>query len=516
MKHAYHHALLALALSFLCAPSAVQAQPRWRPFRPGVIYSYNLGNPATETHTLRVDSAYRSPRGDSVYAFNRLMRQVAPIVGGRPTYVKSRNNLFGARLAWTPGQPSYTVEAEAQAGVQTAASLRLYPQAAAGQTWVASPAPLLTALVQSRSRQTILPGVQDSVATIELRSGTATTGPPLMTFVLSRSHGLLAGPAWLGGAAAGTPGAAPLLAAEPVPLAQSAYNPAALFTMQPGDELGYYWTPFNYLGSVICAESHTLRRVLTRQQRADSLLITYQEQSRYRNTGFSTCGNQASVSVSPTRVGRLVFSMATGRSPQYPAMGLLANEYVRDAVFTVRQGQLMGLGIKDKGGSDCLSSGDQLRYTRVYENPASGPVTTYSPGLDLFAWLQVFGPNPGMGDVQTDQTALVYYRRSVGSPLVCGSFSNFATLLPARAAQAAVAALYPNPAADVATLAFAKPAGPGSTLLLTDGLGRVVWRAPVSAGQTSAVVPLAGRAAGLYWLHLSGRESPATWKLNHE
>jgi hypothetical protein len=77
--------------------------------------------------------------------------------------------------------------------------------------------------------------------------------------------------------------------------------------------------------------------------------------------------------------------------------------------------------------------------------------------------------------------------------------------------------LHPNPAAEAATLTLAQPARAGLVLRLTDALGRAVWQAPVPAGQTALNVPLAGRPAGLYLLHLSGGEgSTGTWKLTHE
>ena len=95
---------------------------------------------------------------------------------------------------------------------------------------------------------------------------------------------------------------------------------------------------------------------------------------------------------------------------------------------------------------------------------------------------------------------------------------NFANLLPTRATQAAaIATLHPNPASEAATLTLATPARAGSSLRLTDALGRAVWSAPVPAGQTAVAVPLAGQPAGLYLLHLTGPDGTnATWKLTHE
>ena len=519
MKHAYRwiRPLLAMLLFFIAL--GVSAQQPWRPFWPGLIYSYDLRNStngANVAHTLRVDSVYRTPAGDSVYAFNRLMRRyVGSSVWG---YVKSRNNLFGARLSWTPGQRYYTFESEAQNGVQSATSLRIYPRAAAGQSWVASTSPLLTATVQSRRLLMVLPGVQDSVATVEVRNGTATTGPVLTAFVLSRSHGLVEATPWLGGAAVGTPASAPLLATVPVPLLQSAYSPLALCTMQPGDEVGYVFEPFNYNGSIVCQRQHTLRRFRTRQQRPDSLVFTYQQQVQAQYFGWAPCGTTASIAIQPISWGRLAFSMVTGRSPQYPALQLLTGEYAADQLAFGRQAFFMGVGATAVLSNSCTSRGTQVSSTKVYLNANTGTTPIFSPGLDIWAWAQLFGAMPGMGEVSTSQSGMIYFRRSVGNPLVCGSFIDFAALLPTRAAPAAaLATLYPNPVTEATTLTLAAPARSGHFLRLTDALGRLVWSAPVPAGQTAVTVPLAAQPVGLYLLHLSGPDVvSASCKVVHE
>jgi hypothetical protein len=109
-----------------------------------------------------------------------------------------------------------------------------------------------------------------------------------------------------------------------------------------------------------------------------------------------------------------------------------------------------------------------------------------------------------------------------GVTQICGSPLGFVNLLPTRAAQAAaIATLHPNPATEAATLTLATPARPGTTLRLTDALGRAVWHAPVPAGQSAVAVPLAvplaGQPAGLYLLHLTSPDGAnATWKLTHE
>ncbi|HEX8329846.1 MAG TPA: T9SS type A sorting domain-containing protein [Hymenobacter sp.] len=519
MEHAYRWMRPLLAALFFFGALGATAQQPWRPFRPGLIYSYDLRDGSGLMHTLRVDSAYQTSTGDSVYAFNRLMRRLGSAApGGRGIYVKSRNNLFGARVRWTPGQSFYVFESDTQPNVQNAASLRIYPLVAVGQTWAASTSPLLTGILRTRNWQAVRPGVQDSVATVEVYSGTATTGSPLISFVVSRAHGLIEASPWLGNAVVGTPASAPLVGALPVPLLQSPYSPLALFTMQPGDELGYFYEPFSYFNGA-CTQAYTLRRILTRQQRADSLVFTYREQVKDKSLySGPNCNPVPSVSVRPVSTGRLAFSLATGRSAAYPALPLLTGEYASVGSGSPQPPQLMGLGIAPASGGSCLASGSVLRYQRVYYQTGFGGAPTYATGLDALAWWQSFTPNPGMGDVGTYQTNLIYYRRSTGTPLVCGSFVEFADLLPTRAAQAAaLATLHPNPAAESATLTLTRPAGPGQTLRLADALGRTVWRTSVSAGQTAVAVPLAGRPTGLYLLHLTGTEgTAATWKLHHE
>lgn len=110
----------------------------------------------------------------------------------------------------------------------------------------------------------------------------------------------------------------------------------------------------------------------------------------------------------------------------------------------------------------------------------------------------------------------IYTRKTVnGVTTICGNPQPFVNLLPTRAAQAAaIATLHPNPAAEAATLTLAQPPRPGTTLRLTDALGRVVWSSPVAAGQTAVAVPLLGQPVGMYLLHLNGSDAlAASWKL---
>jgi len=518
MKYAYPWARPLLAALFLFMAFGASAQQAWRPFRPGLIYSYALRDGTIDIHTLRVDSAYQAASGDSVYTFNRLIRHYSSNTTTRGTaYVKSRNNLFGARMRWVPGQSSYWLESDAQPNVQTATSLRIYPRAAIGQTWVASTTPLITAIVEERNYLRLLnTSVQDSVITIGLRYGTATTGTPAISFSISRLYGVLEATPWLGAATANTSTSAPLMAELPAPLVQTLYSPLVLFRMQPGDELGYHNDPF-YFGPAQCQESYTLRRILTRQQRVDSLVFTYQEQTRSISYGYPFCGGiPASNTVTSIMQGRLAVSLRTGRSSvyNYSFMPLLTGEYaqVGGASSTVI---VQGLPLTNRSIGNCGGTGSMVSSEWLYPSLSGG--ITYYQGLDGMPWQQHFSTTLGLGDVYTGYTTLVYYRRSTGSPLVCGSFANFTNLLPARAAEAAsIATLHPNPAAEAATLTLAQPARAGHSLRLTDALGRQVWSMPLTAGQATATVPLTGQPAGLYLLHLSGPATNVSWKLTHE
>ena len=101
MKNKYQW--LTVAILFLLHFGA-SAQQAWRPFRPGLIYTFvtaPVGNATPNAFLLRLDSAYRSATGDSVWAFNRLLRPGDGSVLAAYNSLsvrKSRNNLFGARL----------------------------------------------------------------------------------------------------------------------------------------------------------------------------------------------------------------------------------------------------------------------------------------------------------------------------------------------------------------------------------------------------------------------------------
>ena len=515
MKHAYSWARPLLAALFLFRGLSAHAQQAWRPFRPGLIYTfsaYPTGTGAAYAYTFRLDSAYVTAVGDSAWAFNRVMRDVTGKLPGDNsafTFRKSRNNLFGQRLLWQPGSLEFTLETLTEGTAQTRAALRLRPRAAVGSTWLAS-GTNVTATLSSRSLQ-MVNGQPDTVAVITLN-----TGPVVR---LSRRFGLLEGPQWL--ALNGSPGQW-VAAQVPQTLAQSPYYPTTLFGLVPGDELGYAWYPFFY-GSFPCASGAVLRRIAARQLTTDSLVILYQEQRSGQRSGAPGCSGPAGPFTDPVSSRRWAFSLQTGKSPQFWSLPLLTGEY-GPASANLNSPFIMGKGLMGlaTSGTTCQTP-MQIRYQMVYRSSPE----QYQPGLDVLGWQQTFAvadptaPGPsGVGDVGTYDIGLRYVRRTLPSGLVysCGSPLTFANLLATRAQQAAaLATLAPNPATETATLTLAQPAGPGLALRLTDALGRQVWRAPVAAGQTAAAVPLAGQPAGLYLLHLSKADgTSASWKLVRE
>ena len=509
MKYAYRWARLLLAVPLFLFGFGASAQQAWRPFRPGLIYSYAL-TPVTSSsayHTLRVDSAYVAANGDSVYAFNRLLREKS-VAGGKPAFARSKNNLFGALLRWQPGQASYTFEALAQVNVQAAVSLTLFPRAAVGSSWAASTQPTRTATLLSRNWQTIAPGVLDSVVVINIM------GPSTQTVRLSRRYGLLAGPQWLEGATGGQLEQAAL----PARFEQSIYNPRAFFDVQPGDEFGYFRD--DVVAAVSCTDSRVLRRVIGRRSTADSTIITYQEQRRYQNYGFGSCGSAQTI-IYPIEIKRWAVAQAGNQwqlngSPFQPAaLRLLTGEYrlIGPSGFPY---VLAGLPIAADGWGCRQASGAarSITYVPYYPQAGLGNSNSYERGIDYLAWGVVF--DTGRTIVLEQDFGQSYSRKTVnGVTTVCGSPQTFTGLLPNRAAQAAaVAMLAPNPAAEAATLTLAQPARPGTTLRLTDALGRIVWTEPVATGQTAVALPLIGQPMGMFIVQLNGPDAlTASWKL---
>jgi hypothetical protein len=508
MKHTY---LLAAFLLGALGQQAHAQTTAWRPFRPGRVYGFTQ-NPGTvsidDVRTLRVDSAYATATGDSVYTFNRLVR---PAATASNRAVKSRNNLFGARLRWQPGTNNYYLEANAEPaiGQATAVALLLRPRVAVGSTWAASTQPALTATLSSRVRSNI--STTDSLATITLSNG--------QQFIFSRANGLTQGPQWLTLSAAATTPATQWRQFGTPRVGLGIYDPRTLFSMSAGDELGYL-ADVPYLGgSLLCQSGYRLRQITSRTTTADSLLITYQEQRIITTLSTPGCGGQPGTVLSPVQNGRWAFSLRTGASPQFPLLALLTGEY-RPYPATSGFGILGALAVGsiysvEYAGTLCLNYGSQVSFSNVY--PVNGTPGQYAAGIDDLAVSASYDVGASMGPVffkDGYNNRLSYFRRS---GVTCGSRANFATLLPSRAAEAAAAAtLHPNPASEAATLTLATPTRLGTTLTLTDALGRRVWSHEVAPGQTVLPIALAGQPTGLYLVQLRAPgAAPLTWKLNH-
>lgn len=499
MKRLYSLLLVLLALT--SRPGAQAQVTAWRPFRPGLVYAFRTAR-ADSIFTLRVDSVYAAGP-DSVYRFNRTLRVLR---GNR--YVPTSNNLFGARMQFRPGTGNYTLVLDANVP-GAARQWTLQSATAVGESYdqPVGAGPPSTATVLSKEEREILPGLRDEVLTLR-------TQPDADSLVFSRRYGAVQLPRSLYGSMRGS---RPLYLAElPVPISQSRYYaPTVLFDYQPGDEFGF--KAYDGLFTAFpCSEGFRLRRILTRQQTADSLLYTYLEQSRSRtlSVGAPGCATTASSTVSPVETRRLAISLRTGRSPQIPYLGVFTAEY---AVLSRDQlgisGVAAGLPITPRpaGGCGSPSVGATYLYRRLADS--SGPTGF---GVIADAGCQPF-TGVGVGQISTCAEYLTCYRRQLpnGQRSECGTCGDFSTLLPARPAQAAaVALLYPNPATSAATLTLAAPARAGTTLALLDALGRRVWSVPVTTSQTALRVPLAGRPAGLYLVQLAAPgAAPRTWRL---
>lgn len=501
----YNYLLVALLAGALGQQAQAQTTA-WRPFRPGFVYAFAQAASPNTLHTLRVDSTYAAAGGDSVYTFNRLMRRPSPTNNG---YLKSRNNLLGARLRWQSASKDYYLEANAEptlGGPATPTALLLKPRAAVGSTWTASTSPALTATLSSRTLSAV-GSLPDSIATISLSNGQA--------IVLSRSYGLVSGPQWLS-----LPATAPVTTWQqlaPPQFGLGSYDPRTVMAFNVGDEIGYHIEEIAMF-SPACYMSDRLRRIVSRTLTADSLLITYRQQDLVTTYGWPTCGATPGTAASAVKQGRWAFSLRTGKSAQFPYLGLLTGEY---RAISYGPGPAfafyMAQALSSPGGTvTCFTGSQQSSVLVVYGSAAtSGP---YGPGLDQAYSVFNFSTLSGAGLLSSQEagiyTALTYYRRN---GVACGSPANFSTLLPSRAAEAAATAtLHPNPAAEAATLTLAAPTRPGTVLTLTDALGRRVWSREVAPAQTSLPIALAGQPVGLYLVQLlAPGAAPLTWKLNH-
>lgn len=500
MKYSY------LVAAFLVGTLGQQAHAQttaWRPFRPGFIYGFAQAARPTTLHTLRVDSAYATATGDSVYTFNKLLR---PISGSSALYAKSRNNLLGARLRWQPNTRDFYLEANAEPtlGTAQATSLLLRLGATVGSTWAASAQPVLTATLSSRTVG-VVGTAADSLTTITLSNG--------QVILVSKHYGLVQGPAWL----ALTTGGSTWYQPGTPQVGLGFYDPQKLFALNAGDELGYDLVDYAVgSGALICSQGYMLRRITSRQLTADSLIVSYNEQQRTTTSGAPGCSSAGTL-VSSARAGRWAISRRTGRSPQFLPFTLLTGEYTASSASALPT-LLMGRNVATRASDGrCLAGAQIISFVPMY--PYQNQPSTYYGGLDDAAYRHEFAPTLGVGPITLGSSinrdySLTYYSHN-GS--ACGSRANFTTLLPNRAAVAAAAAtLHPNPAGSVATLTLTTPTPPGTVLTLTDALGRCVWSSEVALGQTVLPLPLANQPAGLYLVQLVlPGAAPLTWRLQH-
>ncbi|TGE23283.1 T9SS type A sorting domain-containing protein [Hymenobacter metallicola] len=496
MKKIYY-----LLISGACLLQQTGQAQSWKPFRQGLIYAYQVSNAtaSSETHTLRVDSAYVTTGGDSVYTFNRMMRRAPE--GDRANFYKSRNNLFGSRLEWRPGTSDYrlVVNLDPTAG-QGATTLLLRPRVAVGTTWTAGQNPLVTATLTSRTLQSFgSPTVTDSLATITLSNGQVVR--------LSRRYGLLAATELVYPYA----GASKQYVQSqlPAPLLQSAYSPLALFDMQAGDEIGYVEEPFSY-GGLPCSRTYTLRRIKSRQQTADSLVYTFQEQSRTETFSVPGCNNTVGNTLGPVTGGRLAVSLRTGQLQVNRAISnalpMLSGEYRLASSTGNDQRLIVGMGLLSGNSSGCFGPGLQPAYQIMYRTSTA----MYTLGLDALAWQQAFSSSLGLGELYGSKS-LQYYSRTRGTALTtCGSRASFGTLLPTHKATTAPAfQVFPNPTSANMTLQLATAVPAGSRLVLLDAVGRCVWQTTLATGQTQVLLPLQEKAAGLYVAQLRTADGSA-------
>ncbi|RSK48465.1 T9SS type A sorting domain-containing protein [Hymenobacter rigui] len=493
MKHVF-----ALMLSLVLGVAGTAAGQNWCPFRPaGDVHAFRLA--ATDTVlTLRLDSAgVQGP--DSLYFFNRIMRRTMT-----RAWYKSRNNQFGVRLRYQATQQMYQLEWNAEAG-QPAASVPLPVRLKTGSSLTIGSGPTAVT-VQATSRTVrMLEGTADSVLTLTLSTGAV--------YEISKNFGLLTAP--------GPGGRSLTLARRPGPAGQSYYNPLTLLTLQPGDELGFETRPIMSSG-IDCYHEWILRRVVSRQQTADSLVYVFQQQTTRMQSNAPSCYPVPSTVTSPVQRVRLAASLRTGR---WGGSGtLLSNNLVPRRAellayeYAMLPNQLlMGFpvlapsAVSPPAGIGCTGA-SLLQQQALYWESGDN---SFHPGLDSRAWGQAL--NAGLGLTAQYETTLTYYQRtSNGSSITCGSRTAFSALLPNRNAVATALKLYPNPAAAEAVLELSEASAAGTQVTLLDVTGRTRLTQQVPARATRLVIPLTDLAAGLYVVRIKQPgHAPVLLRLQH-
>jgi len=483
----YNYLLAALLMGALSQQAQAQTTA-WRPFRPGLVYHFqNAGSDSL--FTLRVDSAYVAG-SDSVYRFNRVLRRVS---AGR--YTKSSNNLFGNSLTVKNAPREFTLQMLAEAAITqspgapavAAQTVNLRPQAPVGSSWPLSPT--VTATLTARTLRT-LDGTPDSVATI--------TGSDGRLFEIGKQSGLITAPRGLGTAAT-----ARVMRLHKTPQPQVYYQqPKDIYDFQPGDELGYFSQSTQVAA---CSDMRRLLRIVSRQQTADSLIYHTQQQGMSVAYGPPYCPGPFQQTFQPAYQKRVAYALRPAKATTGDPLGLLTYEYTLGPTT-------IALMLPITRITTCNVTRYQISTTLLFYKGSP----FLSPDPDFIVANKY---STGLGRTNAGYEDLIYYLKyaPTGGSTSCGTSSPFATLLPSRATEATAAAtLHPNPASEAATLTLAAPTQPGTTLTLTDALGRRVWSAEVVSGQTVLPIPLTSQPAGLYLVQLLAPGAALlTWKLQH-
>ncbi|SHL70024.1 T9SS type A sorting domain-containing protein [Hymenobacter psychrotolerans] len=503
MKKLY---LLLILCACLCGLQATAQN--WRPFRPnGDVHAFR-GASADTILTLRLDSAGVSG-ADSVYYFNRIMRRATSF-----SWQKSPNNQFGQQMRYNVAQRTYVLlwNGGTSGPFVLDRWIVLKPFAPVGTTWTSLDIDIgMTTTLVSRGTA-LIDGVPDSIVTFRVGN------PSGLNVVLSKNYGLVSAPRNL---LVYSPRASMLtLARRPAPAGLSYYNPLMLLDLQPGDELGYEQEPI-MMSSFPCYQGWLLRKVLARQVTNDSIIYTFRQQSKMAYSNAPGCPGLGTT-VSPVTTVRLAASRRTGRwagnlQAAYQVLpintDLLAYEYRPQQPGT--NSMMMGHPVVPTRAGGSCGGPALLQQEMLYGNPASGQYT-YVPGIDAAGWKQLVAE--GVGPVAQYEHTLTYSRRTInGVVQTCGVRTDFATLLPVKAARAAATfQLYPNPAAETATLTLPAPARASTAIRVLDNLGRAVLRQQLAIGQSTATLALQRLPGGLYIVEVQAAgEAPQQLRLQH-
>lgn len=149
-----------------------------------------------------------------------------------------------------------------------------------------------------------------------------------------------------------------------------------------------------------------------------------------------------------------------------------------------------------------LPAGTTLYSEAFYDNTTNNPENPNDPPAPVF-----------LGEATTDEMMLVYFSYTYylpGDENIIIDSNVVATGLPPLASSIAhtpqLYSPYPNPASDHLDFDYFLPNSSGAVLLLTDPIGRIVWKAQLDAGSTPglqhATIQIEGFESGRYQLSL--------------